>query len=197
MSSRRILELIRRVVTSARSAMYRRLVTECGADTVLAGRPEIRHDSASITVGSRSLIEGRLIAQAPGSKVRIGDNTFVGKGTIIAAAQDITVGDDVLISFGGLLMDTSAHSKDKSYRSSDLSEWRARRGKNWDGIAMKPIEVCAGAWLGAHVIVLPGVRIGVGAIVGAGSVVTSDVADYATVGGNPARVIAAGEPTAG
>jgi maltose O-acetyltransferase len=44
-------------------------------------------------------------------------------------------------------------------------------------------------WIGARVIVLPGVRIGRGAVIGAGSVVTKDVPEYAVVGGNPARVI--------
>jgi virginiamycin A acetyltransferase len=44
-------------------------------------------------------------------------------------------------------------------------------------------------WIGYGATVLPGVRIGHGAIVGAGSVVTSDVPDYGIVGGNPARLI--------
>ncbi|KHD75254.1 acetyltransferase [Actinoplanes utahensis] len=44
-------------------------------------------------------------------------------------------------------------------------------------------------WLGYGVTVMPGVRIGHGAIVAAGSVVTSDVPDYTIVGGNPARPI--------
>jgi virginiamycin A acetyltransferase len=44
-------------------------------------------------------------------------------------------------------------------------------------------------WLGYQTVVMPGVRIGDGAIVGATSVVTSDVAPYAVVGGNPARPI--------
>ena len=44
-------------------------------------------------------------------------------------------------------------------------------------------------WLGYEALVLPGVRIGDGAVVAAGSVVTSEVPPYAVVGGNPARVI--------
>ena len=44
-------------------------------------------------------------------------------------------------------------------------------------------------WLGHRAMVMPGVRIGHGAIVAAGSVVVDDVADYAIVGGNPARLI--------
>jgi len=44
-------------------------------------------------------------------------------------------------------------------------------------------------WIGTRVIILSGIRIGQGAIIGAGSVVTKDVPPYAIVGGDPARVI--------
>lgn len=44
-------------------------------------------------------------------------------------------------------------------------------------------------WFGYGTTVMPGVRIGHGAIIGAGSVVTADVPDYGIVGGNPARLV--------
>lgn len=53
-----------------------------------------------------------------------------------------------------------------------------------------PLEIDAGSWLGASVIILPGCRrIGRGAVVAAGAVLTRNVPDYAIVGGNPARRI--------
>lgn len=53
-----------------------------------------------------------------------------------------------------------------------------------------PLEICEDVWIGARAIVLPGCkRIGAHSIIGAGSVVTHDVPDYAIVGGNPAKVI--------
>ncbi len=53
-----------------------------------------------------------------------------------------------------------------------------------------PLDIDAGSWLGANVIILPGCRrIGRGAVVAAGAVLTRDVPDYAIVGGNPARRI--------
>lgn len=45
------------------------------------------------------------------------------------------------------------------------------------------------AWIGAGAILMPGIKIGKGAIIGAGSIVTKDVADYVIVAGNPAKVI--------
>lgn len=53
-----------------------------------------------------------------------------------------------------------------------------------------PLHIAGDVWIGARAIVLPGCeRIGYGAIIGAGAVVTKDVPDWAVVGGNPARVI--------
>lgn len=53
-----------------------------------------------------------------------------------------------------------------------------------------PLHIAGDVWIGARTIVLPGCkRIGHGAVIGAGPVVTKDVPDWAVVGGNPARVI--------
>lgn len=52
-----------------------------------------------------------------------------------------------------------------------------------------PIELCDDVWIGENVLILSGVRIGQGAVVAAGAIVTKDVPAYAIVGGNPARII--------
>lgn len=53
-----------------------------------------------------------------------------------------------------------------------------------------PLYIASDVWIGARAIILPGCRrIGHGAIIGAGSVVTKDVPDYAIVGGNPAKIL--------
>lgn len=53
----------------------------------------------------------------------------------------------------------------------------------------KPIKIGPDCWFGGNCIVLPGVTIGRGATVGAGSVVTKDVPEFVAVAGNPARII--------
>lgn len=52
-----------------------------------------------------------------------------------------------------------------------------------------PVYISDDVWIGARVIILPGVTVEKGAILGAGAVVTKDVPEYAVVGGNPAKVI--------
>lgn len=55
--------------------------------------------------------------------------------------------------------------------------------------SLETTEIASDVWIGNNVTVLGGKRIGVGAVVGAGAVVTKDIEPYAIVGGNPARVI--------
>lgn len=56
-------------------------------------------------------------------------------------------------------------------------------------LTCKPVEIGDYAWIGAGATVLPGVRVGRHAVVGAASVITKDVPDYAVAVGNPAKVI--------
>lgn len=53
----------------------------------------------------------------------------------------------------------------------------------------RPVTIEDDVWIGAKAIILPGIRIGTGAVIAAGAVVTKDVPDYAMVGGNPARIL--------
>jgi galactoside O-acetyltransferase len=98
------------------------------------------------------------------------------------------VGNDVLISWGCHLADHDSHSIEWSKRQYDVSRWRTGQ-KSWEHVLTAPIVVRDKAWVGFNSIILKGVVIGEAAVVGAGSVVTSDVPPYTVVAGNPARVI--------
>ena len=56
-------------------------------------------------------------------------------------------------------------------------------------VIVKPVVIKENVWIGSHCLILPGVEIGEGAVVGAGSVVTKNVPALAVVGGAPAKVI--------
>jgi maltose O-acetyltransferase len=64
----------------------------------------------------------------------------------------------------------------------------------FQGFTKKPVEIGDNCWLGASVIVLPGVRIGSGSVIGAGSVVTRNVPPNSVVVGNPARILRSRKP---
>jgi maltose O-acetyltransferase len=108
-----------------------------------------------------------------GTNIRLGARVFVNFGLVALDVASVTIGDDVQIGPGVQLL-TATHPLDPELRR---AKWESAR----------PIVVGDNAWLGGGVVVLAGVTIGRDAVVGAGSVVTRDVADGAVVAGNPAR----------
>jgi len=110
---------------------------------------------------------------------RIGSRVFIGEDLIIkdepADRGMVKIGDRVAIADRVMLV-TSSRANFSHYRL-QMGEVRA------------PIEIGEDAWLGAGCIVLPGVRIGRGAVVGAASLVTMSVPDFTVVAGIPARQV--------
>jgi acetyltransferase-like isoleucine patch superfamily enzyme len=103
--------------------------------------------------------------------IRIGTGCKLAGPIMLDAWKPITFEPNVLVN--GAQFRTAGHDTDSPYLL---------------GVA-EPIHVGEYAWIIGDVIVLPGVTIGKAAVVGTGSVVTKDVAEYAIVAGNPARFI--------
>ncbi len=57
------------------------------------------------------------------------------------------------------------------------------------GMRISEVVIGNDVWIGMRVIIMPGVKVGDGAVIGAGAVVTKDVPDFAIVGGVPAKII--------
>lgn len=93
-----------------------------------------------------------------------------------------------MIAWGTSIFDHGSHSLRFSERSRDVIDW-LRGEKDWTGVPIASVHIDHKAWVGFGSILLPGVRVGEGAIVGAGSVVTRDVPPWTIVAGNPARVV--------
>jgi acetyltransferase-like isoleucine patch superfamily enzyme len=151
-----------------------------------------------VVIGKSSYISGSYVFERGIGQITIGDQTFIGSGSLFVCAQQqgISIGNHVLISWGCTFSDTNAHSLDAGVRRHDVVDWlrSAREGntgtyKNWEGVKSAPIVVENDAWLGFGAVVLKGVTIGAGAVVGAQSVVTRDVAPNTVVAGNPARLL--------
>lgn len=123
-------------------------------------------------VGENSVFLGKITFYNS-DKVFIGNACSINEGVFFNASESLTIGDNVTIS-AECFLTTATLSTEK---------WPERKHRHY------PIVIHDNVWLGARVIVLPGVTIGQGAIVGAGSVVTKDVSAGAIMAGNPARRI--------
>ncbi len=106
------------------------------------------------------------------SGISIGDDCVIGNNNFLDGRSGIVIGNRVVTSAEVMIL-TLQHDIDSP-------DFRAEGG---------PVIIEDYVFLGARVLILPNVRIGYGAVVGAGSVVTSDVPPYAVVGGVPARFI--------
>lgn len=144
----------------------------------------------NITIGEHTHIRGELLLFWEGGEIRIGTWSYVGHGSRVWARHSVSIGDYVLISHGVEIHDTDAHPIDWRARRHDiecvLGGRPAERPREIDGA---PIVIEDDVWIGARAIVLKGVRIGRGAIVAAGAVVTREVPPFTLVAGNPAREI--------
>lgn len=120
----------------------------------------------------------KLFADADKAEIQIGENTRI-HGTCIHASKSVTVGRNCLIAANCQIMDGSGH---------DLSFSNVENRINTRGI-VKPVVIGDNVWIGANSIVLPGVTIGNGSVIGAGSVVTKNIPPMVLAGGNPAKVI--------
>jgi acetyltransferase-like isoleucine patch superfamily enzyme len=165
-------------------AMY----ASIGQGSKVSGRIERRHAAAKICIGNDSLIAGTLVAETEGSCLTIGNNVFIGGGSLIDCFADITIEDDVLISYQVLIMDSDNHSIRASERMEDLRRWR-NGFYDWSRVKRAPVRISSKAWIGARAIITKGVHIGEGAIIASGAVVTKDVPPYSIAAGNPARII--------
>ena len=106
------------------------------------------------------------------SNISIGKDTIVGDHVFLDGRAPITIGNHVDIA-SSVLIYNSEHDINKD-------DFSARE---------EPVEIGDYVFIGPRAIILPGVKIGKGAILGAGAVVTKDVPDFAIVGGVPAKVI--------
>lgn len=165
---------------------------ELGAGARVNFRGLRRRPPARLAVGSGSIFEGQIAADRAGAEVRIGNNSFFGN-SLIVTAQQVLIGDDVLVSWGCTIVDHDSHSPHWDQRQNDVRQHHEGR-KSWEHVAVRPVSIGNRAWVGFNCIILKGVTIGEGAVVGAGSVVTRDVAPYTLVAGNPARPIRSLDP---
>lgn len=172
---------------AARRAVERRSSVQVAPSARVNWRGLKQRPPGRLVIGEGSIFEGSIASDREGTTVLIGQRSFIGNSMLVTAER-IEIGDDVLVSWGCTIVDHDSHNLHWSRRQDDVAQYREGR-KRWDGITIRPVSIGNRAWIGFNVIVLKGVRVGEGAVVAAGSVVTRDVEPFTLVAGNPARVI--------
>lgn len=140
------------------------------------GRVRVQNEGR-IVIGDRVRIRAvpwaTELAALSGGSLEIGDGVFINSGVSISACKSVTIGSNCQIGPRVLIMDNDFHVAGDPLRQPQSG----------------PVVLEDHVWIGAGAIVLKGVRIGRRASIGAGSVVTRDVAADAVVAGSPARPI--------
>ncbi len=139
---------------------------------VLIFHPEHLEIGNNVYIGHNTILKGYHK-----NKMTIGDNTWIGQSCFFHSGGGLKIGSDVGIAPCVKII-TSVHEENPVSYPVIRNE-----------LIMKKVSIENGCDIGLGAILLPGVKIGGGAIIGAGSVVTGDVAPHTVVAGSPARFI--------
>lgn len=148
-----------------------------------------RHDPDSITVGPNTHIRGQLFTFGHGGRISMGSYCYLGENSKVWSAKQITIGDRVLIAHNTSIFDSDTHPFDRRDRHRHYVDIITKGHPTQIDLREEAVSIADDVWIGCNVVVLKGVTIGVGAVVGAGSVVTRDVPQAVLVAGNPATVV--------
>jgi acetyltransferase-like isoleucine patch superfamily enzyme len=119
-----------------------------------------------------TIVPIELITYTSG-RIEIGNHTFINYGSSIAARVSVKIGSHCHLGHYTFIMDNGQH---------DVV-------RHWELPKSDPVIIEDHVWIGSKAVILPGVRIGCNAVIGAGSIVTKDVPPQCVVAGNPARVL--------
>ncbi len=167
--------------------LYRAVGDELAADNLRADRLTRAYNATGANESERRMallrdllgsVGESVVVRPPvycdyGYNIRLGHGVFINFGCIFLDVAGIEVGDGCQIGPTVQVL-TADHPRDPALRRQGLECGR-------------PVRIGQNVWIGGGAIILPGVSVGDDAIIGAGSVVTRDVPDGATVVGNPAR----------
>lgn len=132
-------------------------------------------DDVTIT-GDLSIISGRFLDRPV---LTIHNRVVIGGGSSISVNREVVIEDDVMISTDCSIADNDGHPREAHLRAAHAPI---------SPRDMRPVHIRRYAWIGNGAQIRKGVTIGEGAIIGANSVVISDIPDYCVAMGNPAEV---------
>jgi len=124
-------------------------------------------------LGERSSIFSKVVIHQP-EMVSIGSDCVIAEFVHVWGGGGVVIGDNVLIASHAVITSLNHDSNAKIFA---------------DTTVKKIVVIENNVWIGTGAVILPGVRLGAGCIVGAGAVVTKDVAPNLIVAGVPARML--------
>jgi acetyltransferase-like isoleucine patch superfamily enzyme len=132
-----------------------------------------------LEIGPQTLLEPNVWITAPGdARVRIGEGTFLNIGVMVAAIELVEIGSHCMFANGCFVTDGNHRFDDPE------------RPVTWQGFTSKgPTRVGDNVWCGANVVITSGVTVGERCVIGANSVVTTDLPPRSIAAGAPARVL--------
>jgi acetyltransferase-like isoleucine patch superfamily enzyme len=169
-----------------------------GPDTVVTGaqsfqRFRARHDDA-LVVGAHCTIDRAHFAVGERGRVRVGDHCYF-TSPVLLCDLAVTIGSYVVLAWNVTITDTDFHPLEPAARVADaLACSPLGAGRPRPSVACAPVVIEDAVWIGPNATILKGVRLGAGAFVEPGAVVTRDVAPYTRVIGNPARPVGEAGP---
>ena len=121
-----------------------------------------------------------------GRNIYLGNNVSINMNCTFVDCNKIEIGDNVMIA-SNVQIYTATHPIELKERLTE--NWSPDSGKHFCQVYALPVKIEDGCWIGGGVIILPGVKIGKGSVIGAGSVVVKDIPENCVAVGNPCKVI--------
>lgn len=179
--------LLRAVRSHLYTGFVRRRFAHFGKNSLIGSPAEMVVGAQCMSIGDNAKINHDVILSCwPGvlvdnPRLVIGNDCRFGVRAHISVAMGVTIGDNLLTGPNVLITDNS-HGDFKRELLDRHPQSRPLSSKG-------PIEIGNNVWIGQNACVMPGVKIGDGAIIAANSVVTHDVPAYSVAAGCPAKVI--------
>lgn len=148
-----------------------------------------QNDKTKISIGEKTVISGHLMLFKSGGEIKIGDYCYIGISSKIWSSAQIIIGNRVLIAHNVNIHDNISHPINSTERHKDFLHIIDKGFQEEINLNAKNIIIEDDVWIGFNCIILKGVRIGKGAIIGAGTIITKDVPSHAVIVGNPAKII--------
>lgn len=164
-----------------------------GPNTLITGDLSFKRfrsaEPDALVIGANCTMDGVHFALGEQGRVQIGDYCYF-TNAVLLCELEMRVGNYVVIGWNATIADTDFHPLNPAERIADaIACSPLGQGRPRPEVPKRAVVIEDDVWIGPNATILKGVRIGVGAFIEAGSLVTRDVPARARVMGNPAQVI--------